>query len=318
MLISTELIPFDSILSYPKWSLHPWDLKDLPHELHRSFATLGILHPPLVQCKGEEGGFEIISGARRIQYLRHNLAAENYSILCRVIKQDCDEKELLEIILEEQLCSNQGLSLAEKACFLKIALGTLEASATVLLSFGPRLQLKNGKRFIEKLDNLFDHDEKLLQSMHRGVIGETILWEILMLRSHAEQLAFIELVTFLDIGEGKQRRLLQMLRDLSLKEGTSMDLVLQTSPIRTILENTGLNHPQRLKHLLDYLQKSLHPGSTTATQQFKNEIEQLALPENCQITAAQAFEKDEVTLSVVFEDLDACKRHLRANGLTKA
>jgi hypothetical protein len=315
MQSSVEQLRLDRIGLSSPWSLHPWDLDSLSNALQRSFETLGILHPPVVRRKADTNGYEIVSGARRIQYLRHNALSVADLIICRVVGDESTEEELLELVLEEQICSQNDLSLAEKARFLQIA-GLIVKGPAVLERFGPRLRLKNGRRFLEVLtENRLD--ERIFRAMHQGVVDEKVLGEILLLRDRDDQLVFVELATSLGIGEGKQRRLLDGLRDVALKNGVSLARVLTEPEIAAILEGQNLNNPQRYQHLIDFLQKALHPASTAAEQRFRREVEQLALPAGYQIAATPAFERDEVTLTIHFESLEACRKHLCRSGLVQ-
>lgn len=305
MLLTQIQLPLEAISRFHPYSLHPWDLQELPPELEDSFTRVGILNPPLVR-KDDNGGYTIVSGTRRIQFLR--AIHKDTTVHCRLLARDCPQEILLEMILTEQLLSESSLSLGEKASFLHIA-RELHPTAEIE-GYKKRLGLKNLRRFSRLLKPLYTHGGPFLKEMHKGLLGETAVAEIFQLKRHQDRLAFVELVTGLGIGEGKQRRLLELLRDVALKTGQDIQTLLKKEQFSNLFGKDIKNQPQHYQKLLVMLSHWLHPASTEAEQAFKKEIDSMNLPSGYSLSPSQAFEKDEVTLSIVFADLQQCKKYL--------
>jgi hypothetical protein len=63
-----------------------------------------------------------------------------------------------------------------------------------------------------------------------------------------------------------------------------------------------MNAPQKVQNLLAILQQMATPSVYGDDQSFKVRVSALALPPSCTVVHSQAFETDEVCLSIKFEN----------------
>lgn len=305
MLHSCQQIQLSSIVFSSEWSLHPWECQEIPTALAKSFSEFGVLHPPIIRRNPDNGTYSIVHGYKRLFWARNDA---DYDISnCIILSDDVSPVTILDILLTDQL-TGTGLSFAEKANFISIASRFLDEQ-TICSKFLLPLQLKKNTR-ISDLLQILDQDELILEEVHDGRLQEKMISEILKIRSKEERLTLVKLFKDLRLGDGKQRRLFTLIRDIALRGNLSIKDFLNKEEIQSILKHKAMNPPQKAQHLANHLQDKLTPEYNSFVDQFETEKRDLTLPSNCSLDHVQAFEKDEVTLSITFKNFAECKTHL--------
>jgi sulfite reductase alpha subunit-like flavoprotein len=134
--------------------------------------------------------------------------------------------------------------------------------------------------------------------------------EILLLPDENDKLALVQLFKNCGMGDGKQKRFFTLIRDIALREGLTISSYLQQEKIRAILDHEEMNVPQKIHHLGDLLQQELSPSYSLAERDFVKQLKELHLPTNYSISHSPSFERDEITLTIAFENIAACKNYL--------
>ncbi len=307
-----QRVPLQSIVLNTTWNLHPWALDKIPSSLGESFASMAIIHPPIVleETTEKDNVFVNLCGYRRLQYAM--ATAEDANVDCLVLPENTSTELLLNIILEDQKLSAGELSLAEKARFLQIALQHMNKEAVYSI-FLEKLNLKKRNTVLEELRILLKQDKKIIEEVHKGNLQIQMLGEILRLTDAGDRLSLIELFQTLHLGTGKQKRIFQLIRDVAYRNQLTFTDFLAGEDIVQIIENPGLNVPQKIQHLSEFLQQQLQPKSLMAEKQFQEQVKSLHLPKNKTVSHSTSFEKDEVTLSIVFDNFSQCKDYLAGN-----
>lgn len=309
MHYSLQSLAVDSIdTSATQWSLHPWQSNDLPPELQASLARCGVLHPPMVlpDLTDPAKPFVIVSGRRRIEFMRKHTSLSH--IHCLVIDKDAPPHCIFDLILTEQ-ASPGSLSLAEKARFMALAC-RMSIPQDMQNSFLPRLELKSGRSTLTTLRKILAQNEIIIREIHAGRMQERMVTELLSLPEEADRLALTMLFKDLRMGDGQQRKFFHMIRDIAFRQGSSISLFLQQKEIVAILNQQQMNIPQKIQHLGNLLQHALTPTSTLAEETFSQVTKDLQLPTSHSIRHSPFFEKDEVTLSITFQNFAECVDYL--------
>jgi len=306
MSISCRSIPMASILFSNEWNLHPWELDGISIELEKSFAQIGIIHPPIVLQSSQNEKYTIINGYKRLLWAKNNTSKN--SIDCLLIKHDAPLIYVLNALLTDHLTSS-SISLAEKARFIKIASRFL-SEETIKDNYLLQLQLSKKRNAILETLEVLKQDESIIKEIHAGRLQGKMVSEILKLRSEQDCLALVDLFKNLCLGDGKQRRIFSLIRDIAFREDSSIADFLEKRELQEILKHQEMNNPQKAQHLATLLQDRLTPNYHKAEEQFKNDVKELQLPTNCTISHVPAFEKDEITLSITFKSLEECKKWL--------
>ena len=302
MSFTYDPIPLKYIDFGDDWNLRPWELNEISEELNESFSKTGIIHLPIViQTAGNR--FSIVHGFKRLLFLKrcnHELAP-----MCLNIAQDSSHSFILNILLTDQSGSTQ-LTLAEKAQFLKIASRFLDTD-TIIEKYVPRLELKQRKSTYHNALEILEQDKEIIQAIHAGELKEKIVAELLKLRHPADRLALVLLFKQLALGDGKQRKIFILLRDLAFRQESTIEDYLNEKEIQQILDHREMNIPQKTQHLGVLLGNRLTPSSAQAEEEFSEIVKKLHLPAHCSVSHSKSFERDQVTLAITFKNMFECK-----------
>ncbi len=305
MPLCCRSIPLGSINFSTAWNLHPWEFRTISNELQESFALNGIIHPPLVIADTADS-FTLVAGAKRIEFAVRS--AGKSEIDCMVINKEAPYSFILGLILADQSCASE-LTLAEKARFIQIASRLIE-SQDIMINFLERLHLKKGRLTIPNLLKILDLDEEIIKEIHAGRLQDRMVSEILSLAENSDRLALLRLFKNLCMGDGKQKKFFTLLRDISSRKGCSIAFYLQRKEVAAILGHREMNISQKINHLGILLQQEVFPCSSQAEDTFLKQLKNLQLPSNYTISHSPSFEKDEITLSITFENFNACRQFL--------
>jgi ParB family transcriptional regulator, chromosome partitioning protein len=298
--ISYRNIPFDTLNDSSTWDFHPFLDDVIPDFLVASIADIGILHPPVIIETGAET-YDVICGRKRIQ-CGYRLGQS--SILFRVLPPDTPKRTILRVLLEDQI-SGRPLSIIEMAYYSQLCMNHLdEDEALAILPREPRLKIQR-----KHLLSLLEFDHATQRSIHFGHLAEKILYDLLKL-NREDRTRLAGLIEQLQLGEGKQKRLVTLCREISVRENLPISILLDQPEIKTVIAHHEMNAPQKASRLLTLLQKRCYPQSTAARESFQTQLDALDLPRGWDICPSPFFEKDEVTLSLHFPDFEACKRIL--------
>lgn len=296
MIFTPTTISLAAIAIDPQFDLHPYRRDTLDPGFHHSIVNAGILHPPIL-LPDDGTSYTVICGHRRLTAARTLLQLT--TLQCLVLPPSSSKTHILTVLLEDQLLSGE-LSIIEKAYFIQSALHAL-TEQEVMDQFFARLGLKANLHTLKWIRSLADLPHDMQRAIDDSSISEKILQDLLRLDSNSQG-ALVDLFTQLNIGTGKQKRLLGLLRDLALRQGSTVATFLQTDDITTIVNHREMNLPQKANSLLDILQRKCFPLSSQAEKEFKEQVRDLDLPAHCELSHATAFEKDDVTLSIRFAD----------------
>lgn len=308
MYLTCKSIPLSSIKLCTDWNLHPWEFGIIPAELEESLTLNGIIHPPLVLADSAKT-FTVISGAKRLKFAGR--LPESSHLYCMVLAKDTPHQLILNLILADQNTSSK-ISLAEKARFVEIACRLLNTEDVVSL-YMKKLQLKTGRSTITDLLRILQQDEIIIKEIHAGRLQDRMVSEILSLPEESDKLALVQLFKSFGMGDSKQKRFFALIRDIALREGLTISSYLQQEKIRAILDHEEMNIPQKIHHFGVLLQKEVSPSYSLAESDFVKQVKELRLPTNYSMSHSPSFERDEITLSITFKDIAACKNYLLQN-----
>lgn len=291
-----EISKIDISISY---SLHPFETSFSP-DTEISIETIGIIHPPIVQKK--DATYQLICGQKRLSYLqRNNLAAAQ----CLILPEEIPAKILLELILTDQQLNNP-LTIIERAYFLKLCSEHISTEETIQL-FAAKVPFRKHQTAIEEHLNLLSFDSVTLVAIHENIVAEQTALTLLAMNK-ADEKSIVDLMTQLRPGAGKQRRIFSLLRDVCGRGNISIASYLEKQEVRDILDHQEMNIPQKTQQLTDSLQAATTPLLIHAEKNFIDLKQQLNLPKHLTLNHSPAFEKDDITLSLIFKNLDKFKQ----------
>ncbi|MCF8055572.1 MAG: ParB N-terminal domain-containing protein [Desulfocapsa sp.] len=300
-----EKVAIQSIEHSEEMNLHPFLSPEPPSTLCSSIHTLGLLHPPILKRLTPDR-YQLICGRYRLRALERLNFSENFTVAL-VLNEHSSSRQVLRYVLEDQQLSGT-LSPMERAYFFSYCLKHIGIDSTIE-NFPSILGDKVQDHLIAKSLLLLDLEPELQYDVHAGKINEKLALDLLQLNA-TDRLALHSLFQELELGGGKQKRLLTLSRDLALQQEKTIASLLLEHDFVAILSHTEMNRPQKAATLLSILQKKLFPQSNSAEEHFKKCVNGMKLPPSCTINHSQAFERDEVAVTLRFETLTEVEKRL--------
>ena len=133
----------------------------------------------------------------------------------------------------------------------------------------------------------------------------------------------LKLFSNLKLGLNKQRELLTLLKEISLREEISIFEMLSENQISEIFECKDLNRVQKAQKIRMVLKQRRFPSITKAEQEFEMLIKRLKLGGDMKLMPSKNFEGNNFTLNIYFRTLDELKErrqtlhHLLKNAALK-
>lgn len=289
-----------------EWNIHPFLAHEPSPRLLHSIQSIGLLRPIIVR-KRPDNRYQLLCGRNRLVAHRTNKQTPT-PINALILDEETPPQRVLHYLLEDQLISGT-LSPMEKAYFFKYCLKYMKVEKAAHC-FLPLLKEKVQPHRILQTLPLLDLEPEIQKNIHIGKIGERIALDLLLLTAD-DRLALYWIFQELELGGGKQKRLLALTKDLALGQGKTIATLLAEPDFSLILDHPEMNRPQKASALLTTLQKKLSPESSAAEENFRKTVSQMQLPPACSISHSPAFEKDEVYVTLRFYTLKEVENRLR-------
>ncbi len=297
-----RLVPFARIHDSKQWCIHSFLGSEPSTPLIDSITRVGVLHPPTL-IEQEYNTFDIVSGRQRLECL--DTYCRQSQCYCLILPESSSSQQILQHLLEDQT-STAPLSLVEQAFFLKLCLQLVDKEEVVDIFF-PLMGLQPNFSILQGRLQVVELGRSILKAIHFGIISDKILYEFLKLQP-ADQRLIKDLFTYLQMGGNKQRRFLSLCKDHMMNACKTLQTLLAEEELQHVINHSEMNSPQKCNQLLNILQNRCFPLHSSAMEKFRQEIMRLHLPKNCDLSHSPAFEKDEVHLSIRFDNFASCKK----------
>ncbi len=262
-------------------------------DLAASIDRIGLLHPPLV-VRGKDR-LRLISGFRRFAACR----ALNWRELpVRVPEKEPSLRECALLAVAENAWS-RPLNLIEQA-----------RAASLLASFSPdgRIDLEEARaaglrgsgEFLKRIAALCGTP----QAVQEAIVDESVcFWTACELADmpapEAEMLA--EVFRRLKTGLNVQREILTRLREIALREGSSIAQVLESPAIRKIWDDRDGDPNQKTRALRSLLRQRRYPFLSAAEDRFRALLRELPAAAGLRLQPPRDFEGTRFSLQLEFE-----------------
>ncbi len=291
-----ETVPFHCLISNNPWDIHAFQPLNQPIlQSVSSIKTIGILHPPLVK-KIETDRYEVITGSRCLSVFQ--TVSSQDSIECRILSKDLHNSEILTVLFHEYtaICPLSPIALAY---FYKLCAKLLnEIEQQQLLD---NLNLNSKPHFINRILALLKLNPAQQLAIKDGLLSENMARELLKFPNDDRDSIF-QLFSSLNVGTGKQKRMLMLIRDIAGRQGMAIKDFLKTEDIQQIIDHQEMNIPQKAQSLLQLLQGKHSPSLNAAEAQFQSWKSQIEIPDSCSLNHSQSFENDSVTMDIRFKN----------------
>ena len=214
--------------------------------------------------------------------------------------------EILQYSIEVKL-ETGGFSVVEKSHALK---KLYSLNKTLDEWVYKRLDLARNNRVLERLLSLADAPAVVKDMVHNGSLHENTAFTILELEPVYWMLAanFIRRVA---LGTKKRNEILIMLRDISQRDGVELRELIESDPIQTILNDSGMDSSHIGDRLYRNIRKLRYPSIHAFNKRFNEKLREVRLDRRFQLHTPENFEKWEFRLVIPFASHEEFKENVQ-------
>ncbi len=305
--LSINTIDFGDVLYRTSYLRNDASLRD-------SFRKAGIIQPPVLQAKGE--GFRIVSGFRRLEFLRDEGASETSAF---IRESDENSYSLFRMTLFENLAS-RDLNLVEKARIVDRLINVFEKSKTeVQREYFPLLALGQNSKWFEWMPSLLLMPMEIQISFMKGDLSFDLI-DFFSGIETGQQLNLLDLFSEFQVNKNKQKEILHLLQDLLKNESCSLKEFL-THSYFSELKQAKMTPSQKADKFFQWIFKWRYPMYSRAEKNFKQWLSEQKIPPLLDIQHSPFFELKKYDVRFSFkssEDLEKIifkLKQLRQGGL---
>lgn len=276
-----------------------------PHDLIDSIQTLGLLHPPILWEQSR--GFCVVSGFRRIAACE---ILKKQSIPARILPGESPEAELAKLAVGDNSL-HRPLTPLEQARAYQL-LRPFYPDKTAFFKIAGHLNLPASPQYMERALALLSLPEPVQAGVAEGSVAFSLVPALARLSPEAAA-ALARWFAALAPSLSKQREILNLSREIALREDIPVDQLLAEPALRSLLEGAGPDRNQQLAALRRYLHQRRFPRLHAAQTRLEQQLKTLALGEDIQLTPPKDFESPEYRLTLRFRDqrqLEAARKKL--------
>lgn len=260
----------------------------------------GQIHPLLVdRSTAQDGYLQILSGFSTFFALKD---AGLPQIACRILPQDIPDAAAfaLRILHDRQDCRHSPML---QAWYLKEAHDQLSIEEVLpLLSL---MGLKPHPHVLMERIRLLQLDGVVQAAVHNQELHIKNLVSLLRL-PQGEQKVLIELIRKYRLGGSKQRTLVDLLVELHLREGRSIEEILTQWRKNNPSQD---NLPQESQSLLDFLLFLSNPRLAQAEARFEERLHCLLPPPKVRVFHTPAFEDEHLRVQLNYSSWSTLQAH---------
>jgi ParB family chromosome partitioning protein len=264
-------------------------------DLMASIDHVGMLTPPLLIEK--KTGYKIVCGFRRIEACRR-LGWDDLE--ARILGSDAKRLECIKCAITDNSLQ-RPLNLIEQSRSIHLLYGFIK-DVKVLGKSLSITGLPTNPSIIKKIKKLY-HLPKFVQS---GILSNTIslamALELGRLQLEAGE-CLAKLFQTLTLSLNKQREILRLVKEISLREDISMLKVVENDNLQKILRNKNLDRNQKIREIRVYLKQWRFPVITAAEKEFEKHVKKLKLGSQVKLIPPDNFEGTTYTLKLFFKNL---------------
>jgi ParB family transcriptional regulator, chromosome partitioning protein len=266
--------------------------------LSSSIKIAGLINPPiLIRYKSK---YSVVSGFRRI------MSAKSLGwtdITARVLDPETKKTECARIAVADNLLQ-RPLNIIEKSRCYKLISGCFRKEELPMeASF---IGLAGNPALIDKTMRLSD----LPGFIQKCLVSETISMGMALQLGELEHetgVAFARIFDELKPSLNKQREIVSLFSEISLRENIPVLSLMNDDDFRCIISDENSDRNRKIRDLRNYLKKRRFPAIFKTEQNFEKKVKELGLPEGMKIIPPAGFEGNSFLLSLEFKkrtDLD--------------
>ena len=268
--------------------------KNIDH-LMDSIDDMGLLNLPLLIEKSS--GYKIVCGFRRIEACRQ---LEWSDIEARILDSDTKRLECIKYAITDNSLQ-RPLNLIEQSRSINMLCDFFKDFSRLDKELSD-MGLPDNQSIIKKINELCH----LPGSVQNGILSNTISLTMALELGRLQQEAgegFTKLFETLKLSLNKQREILTLVKEISLREDISILKVIENNILQKILTNEDLDRNQKIRKIRTYLKQRRFPVITAAEKEFEKHLKKLKLGNGIKLIPPDNFEGSTYFLKFSFRNL---------------
>ncbi len=271
-------------------------------DLMDSIGHVGVLNLPLLLEKKPR--YIILSGFRRIEACRR---LDRFDVNARILDSDTKKLECARYAITDN-AFQRPLNLIEKSRSIRM-LSTCFSDHRRLSKEMSILGVPCHESMIIKIKDICSFSKPLQNSILSESISLPVALELHKMSKDVED-GFVELFSVLKLGVNKQREILTLIKEISLREDIPMAEILEGLHLKRILNDENLDKNQKIRKIRSHLKQRRFPAITCAERWFEEHRQNLKLGSGIKLIPPDNFESPTYFLNFSFKDLKELK-HLK-------
>jgi ParB family chromosome partitioning protein len=292
-----QKIPLDKIdLSDETFSVN--FMPDL-RRLRSSIEEVGLIQPVLL---GEKvNGYQIVCGFRRISVFQELKRAEIDSL---VFKQgEMEDFQLFSLSFHENLTA-RGFNTVEKAIALDKLVRCFRVDPDVAVrTYLPLFSLESHEKILNTFLSLARMEDELKRYVLREEVSRSNIRKLSTLIPE-DRKALLSFLPSLKLGENRLREVLNLLDEISRREGLAVKEILQKEDLQKVISQTDLTPSQRTERVKKVLMNLRYPRMHRWEEEFEKKRRALNLPPGLLLNPPPFFEGRGLKMEFQFETME--------------
>jgi ParB family chromosome partitioning protein len=283
-----------SLIDSKDESFHITTQKNIDH-LMDSIDNMGLLNLPLLIEK--KSGYKIVCGFRRIEACRR---LGWIDVEVRILDVDTKRLECIKYAITDN-SFQRPLNLIEQSRSINMLFDFYKDFS----SLGKELSdmgLPENQSIIKKIKELCHLPGFVQKGILSNTISLTMALELGRMQQEAGEV-FTKLFETLKLGLNKQREILTLAKEISLREDISILKVIENNILQKILNNEDIDRNQKISKIRFYLKQQRFPVITAAEKEFDKHLKKLKLGNGIKLIPPDNFEGRTYYLNISFRNL---------------
>jgi ParB family chromosome partitioning protein len=296
-MIPIRKIPLDQIdLSDETFSVN--FMPDL-QRLQSSIEEVGLIQPVLLREKAN--GYQIVCGFRRISVFQELKRSE---IESKVFKQgEMEDFQLFSLSLHENLTA-RGFNTVEKAIALDKLVSCFRVDPTLAVrTYLPLFSLESHEKILNTYLSLARMEDELKRYVLKEEVSRSNIRKLSALTPEDRE-ALLSFLPSLKLGENRLREVLNLLDEISRREGLTVKEILRKEDLQKILSQTDLTPSQRTERVKKVLMNLRYPRMHRREEEFEKKRRALNLPPALSLNHPLFFEGKGLKMEFQFETME--------------
>ena len=270
-------------------------------DIVKSIKNVGLINPPILIKK--KSRYTIICGFRRIAACR---ILGLLNIEAKIPGSNAKKLDCVKFAITDN-SFQRPLNLIEQSKALFMLSGFFK-DMTNLADEASLLGLPHNSALIKKIINIYHLPLPIQNCVLSNIISLSMAVELGTFEKNAG-ITFVKIFNDLKLGMNKQRELITLISEISLREDIPVMKVIQESGFQKILQNDELDRTQKTEKLRFYLKKRRYPSITRAEQKFEELVKELKLGNGMKLIPPKNFEGNTFSIKLHFNNLKNLQDH---------